>query len=117
MIVDLLRLLAPRPTVVLEQADHLTLLAVHADDRLVRTFEAFARAFDRQELTVSSGAVSTFMLDTGFDILAIRLEREAHLVQQACHRVRTDLDTETEQLLYNLLGGLSGQAQAAHRIP
>src|SRR5271165_4435065 len=116
MIVDLLRFLAPHPAVVLEQTDHLTLLAVHADDGLLGPLEPVARALDGQELTVSSGAVPRFMLNAGFDILAIGLEREAHLVQQARHRIGTDLDTEAEQLLGNLLGGLAGPAQAAHRI-
>src|SRR5258705_3010869 len=116
MIVDLLWLLAPRPAAVLEEADHLTLLSIHADDRLGRPFEPVTRAFDGQELSVSSGAVPAFMPNTGFDILAIRLEREAHLVQQPRPRVGADLDTEADQLLGNLLGGLAGPAQAVHRI-
>jgi hypothetical protein len=116
VIVDLLEFLAPRPAVILEQTDHLTLLAVHADDGLLGPLEPVARALDGQELTVSSGAVPRFMLNAGFDILAIGLEREAHLVPQARHRIGTDFDTETEQLLGNLLGGLASPAQAAHRI-
>src|SRR5260370_28319168 len=48
MIVDLLRLTAPPSTVVLEVADHLTFFPVHADDRLIRTFEPVARALRAQ---------------------------------------------------------------------
>src|ERR1022692_3046891 len=117
MIVDLLRLTAPPATGVLEVPDHLALLAIHTDDRQIRACKLAARAVDVQELSVSPGAVPGLTLDAGFDILAIRFEREPHLVQQTCDGVGTDLNTEAAQLLCNLLGGLSGPAQTTHRIP
>ena len=87
--------LAPQgPAAVFEAADQLPFLAIAADDGQVGRLELAALGIDVHELPIASGPVPALVPETGFDVLAVRPEREPHLPQQPPDGIGADFDAD-----------------------
>ena len=95
---------------VLEVADHLTFLAVDADDGQTASLEAGPERGNVLELLITVGA------GMGGDLLAVDLQREIHLVEQASDGIGRDRNIDLLKNLRDLLGRLAGPLQSANRI-
>src|SRR5450759_889521 len=110
MILDLGGGQLPFDTGVLEVANQLSLLGVHAQHRIAALFKPVPLTGEIAELTV---AVAT---GTGGNPLAVGAEGILHLPEKASHGIPTDHDPQTLQLPSDVLGGLTGPFQSADRI-
>ena len=116
MIVDLAGFAPPGGAVVFEVADQFALFAIDADDRCVCVLELATFGFDDHELSISSGAIPALTLATRFDVLAVGLEREVHVVQQPPDGIGADLNVGGAQCGADRLRGLSRPARPVNRI-
>lgn len=101
----------PLPATVLEGADQLLLLRIHAEHRLPAVLMLADPVVDAAEL----GTVVGMLL--ALQNLGVALQAEALLAQQIAHRVRADPVSLPGQFGSELAGGLARPAQRRHGIP
>ena len=107
--------LLPRTPIILEVSNPLLFLAVHADNGIAAGGEFAPLPIDAFELSIAHFLWRRVIV-ARFQAFVIDAQRETHFIQQAAHRLGTDLDVEPAQLLGDFLGRLSRPFQMVHRV-
>jgi hypothetical protein len=96
VVVHFLGLALPGSATVFQTPNQLLLLAIAAHDGQIGRLEFAALGVDVQELPIASGSVPALVPQARFEVLAVRLEREAHLAQEPPDSIGADLDADRE---------------------